>query len=73
MEFAGKSGDVTISDQYGKVVKANHYEELPTESLRIDVSNFKSGVYFVNLKVDGRRQITKRLAVVNEDYQYRRL
>ena len=66
-ELAGKSGIMTISDRLGRVVSKKYYESIPIDAQRIDLSKYVGGVYFITVVADGRRMITKKLIVLDEN------
>ena len=66
-EMAGKSGSMSISDQMGKVIYQKSFESIPTAAHRVDLLNYTGGVYFVSVVADGRRRITKKLVVIDEN------
>jgi len=66
-ELAGKSGTLSISNQMGKVVYQRSYQVIPLFADKIELKNMPSGVYFITVLADGRRQITKRLVVIDEN------
>ena len=66
-ELAGKSGTLTISNQMGKVILQKSYDSIPVFADRIELKNMTGGVYFITVQADGRRQITKRLVVIDEN------
>ena len=67
IELIGKSATVNISNQMGQVMHQQTIEEVVAAPLRIDLNDYVGGVYFVTVTADGRRQMTKRLVVINED------
>jgi len=66
-ELEGRSGEVKIVNQLGKVFYQKDFESLPETPLKVDLNDFTSGIYFVKMSAEGRRAITKRLVVVNEN------
>lgn len=66
-ELEGKKSDFKIIDRFGKMMYSQSFESLPGEPVKVDLTDFVSGVYFIKINSEGRRSITKRLIVVNEN------
>ena len=69
-DFAGQAAHIRIVDNLGKVRYNLDTERVSTVPYRIDLTDFIDGIYFVNITVDGKRTVTKKLAV-NKLYGWR--
>lgn len=57
-----ENGQLEITDLMGKKVFEHSFSQLSSESLEADLSEFKKGIYFVNLRTDNDI-ITKKLII----------
>ena len=62
-DFAGMTGNVQIYNSLGHRVWERNYQSLPSQPLQIDVSSFHGGIYFLTIKVDNHRRITRKVIV----------
>jgi len=62
-ELAGKKGTIEIFNSFGQRVKSQNYEVIPSLPATFDVSELVGGVYFVNIKIEGHRMVTKKFVV----------
>ena len=62
-ELAGKKGTIEIFNSFGQKVKGQNYEVIPSLPATFDVSELVGGVYFVNIKIEGHRTVTKKFVV----------
>ena len=62
-ELAGKKGTIEIVNSFGQKVKGQTYESIPAIPATFDVSELVSGVYFVYIKIDNHRSVTKKFVV----------
>ena len=66
-ELKDKKGNVQISNQMGTIIFEKEYDSISEYAEHIELSELPSGIYFVMIKAEGRRMITKRLVVIDED------
>ena len=62
-ELAGKKGTIEIFNSFGQRVNGQTYDAIPEIPTTFDVSELVSGVYFVNIKIEGHRSVTKKFVV----------
>jgi hypothetical protein len=63
-DAVGKSVDIAIVTAFGKVVKEVKIEEVLSKSHQMSLDDVESGQYFINLKVAGKRSVTKKLMII---------
>lgn len=61
--YVGKTGHMIISNHLGQIMDEISYGELPSDLIRVDLSRYTSGLYFVQTKVDGGKYVTKKILV----------
>jgi hypothetical protein len=61
--YLKKQVQISVVNQLGKVVDTEQIDELKTNILEIDLSNYENGIYFVQITTSGHRTITKKLIV----------
>ena len=66
-ELKGKKGNIQISDQMRRVFFNQDYDSISEYAERIELTEMPSGIYFVFIKAENRRMITKRLVIIDED------
>jgi len=64
-DFAGQRGTIIIYDVLGKLIQQQDYDELPSEAINLNLSEYRSGVYHIAVAVEGRRLMTKKLVIQN--------
>ncbi len=62
-EFAGKSATVKILDKLGRIVLTSSITELPNYPIQLELFQLQSGVYYVELLIEGNTPITKQIVV----------
>ncbi len=67
LELVGKSGKVQITNQVGQIFHQQSFDQIPGAPVRVDLSDYVGGVYFITVRADGRRQMTKKIVVINEN------
>jgi peptidoglycan/xylan/chitin deacetylase (PgdA/CDA1 family) len=60
----GKNVDIAIVTAFGKVIKEVKIEEVSSKSHQMNLDDVEAGQYFINIKVAGKRSITKKLMIV---------
>jgi peptidoglycan/xylan/chitin deacetylase (PgdA/CDA1 family) len=60
----GKNVDIAIVTTFGKVVKEVKMDEVTSKSYLMSLDDVESGQYFINIKVAGKRSVTKKLMIV---------
>jgi peptidoglycan/xylan/chitin deacetylase (PgdA/CDA1 family) len=60
----GKNVDIAIVTTFGKVVKEVKMDEVTSKSYLMSLDDVDSGQYFINIKVAGKRSVTKKLMIV---------
>lgn len=61
--YQGERGHMIISNQLGQIMKEINYDEIPSELIRVDVSNYNQGLYFVQTKVNNSEYVVKKVLV----------
>lgn len=61
-DVAGRNKQVQVKDLTGKLVQSVAFSA-NSNRLNLDVSSFESGIYFVNIMVENKNVITKKLIV----------
>ena len=69
-DFVDGAADIKIIDAYGKARYQQRVDLIGTEAIRIDLTNFIDGVYFINVVVEGKRMVSKKL-MINKLYGWR--
>ncbi|MFK8009565.1 MAG: T9SS type A sorting domain-containing protein [Saprospiraceae bacterium] len=62
-DFIGLPAVVEIFDTRGAKMGEQRYQPIDQNTLRLDVANFKSGLYWLSIKVEGHDIITKKFIV----------
>lgn len=62
-EFEGMNAKIFISSATGQILQHRQLDEIPGTAIRLPVSELKEGLYFMNIKVEGFRAVTKRFVV----------
>ena len=60
----GKNVDIAIMTAFGKIVKEVKMDEVTSKSYLMSLDDVESGQYFINIKVAGKRSVTKKLMIV---------
>jgi len=68
-DFVGKAGRLMIANSQGVVVKELSYDAIPQNILQFDVQDYVSGMYWITIKVDGHKSVTKKFIVSKLDFQ----
>ena len=53
-EYAGENAQININNIYGQIIYQQKIENLPTEALKIQLSDFVNGLYLVNIRLKNR-------------------
>jgi hypothetical protein len=62
-QYAGKPARLVISNNLVQPVFQQAFETLPDGPVSLDLENFRDGIYWATLKVEGYREVTKRFVV----------
>ena len=62
-EFSGEKGTIEIVNNIGQIEKTQKYEVIPAQPATFDVSELVGGIYFIHIKIDGYRSVTKKFVV----------
>ena len=62
-EFIGAQGEVAISNIYGQIVHQQTVESVSGDALRLSLTNFVNGVYFVHMKMPNRQLRSEKFLV----------
>ena len=62
-EFIGARGEVAISNIYGQIVHQQTVESVSGDALRLSLTNFVNGVYFVHMKMPNRQLRSEKFLV----------
>lgn len=62
-EFIGAQGEVVISNIYGKIMHQQTVESVSGDALRLSLSNFVNGVYYVQIKMPNRQLRSEKFLV----------
>ena len=63
--LAGQQGTVAISNSLGQVVQDLTFDQISKDPLRLDISRYSSGLYFVSIKTNDKQHIVKKLLINN--------
>jgi hypothetical protein len=55
--------DIQLTDLAGKSLQKHHIESVSTATFRINLEGLQTGHYFMSIKSDGRREVTKKLII----------
>jgi len=69
-DFVDGAADIKIIDAYGKTRYQERVDLITKEAVRIDLKDFIDGVYFINVVVEGKRMVSKKL-MINKLYGWR--
>ena len=62
-KFKGLSAKVSVINQLGRVVESLNISTVTDEPLRLDVSDFNSGTYFISVEPEGRKAVSTKFMV----------
>ncbi len=62
-KYAGENADLFISNMYGQVVQQKRIENIPFEAIKLPLTNFVNGFYFVNIKMSNRQMRSEKFLV----------
>ena len=62
-KFSGLPASVTVYNHLGQVVKSIEKDAFPDSALRIDLNNPMNGFYYVAIKAEGRKLVTKKFSI----------
>lgn len=62
-ELIGRTGNIQIFNAFGKQILEIPNKEFINHFEHIDVSNFENGLYYLNIKAENRRLISKKFIV----------
>ena len=66
-EYAGKTGHLIISNQFGQVMEEIDLDEIPADLIQVNLATYTNGVYIIRTKVNNSKYVAKKL-VVNKMY-----
>ena len=61
--LAGKRGNIKVRNLYGQLVQELELEEISTQLMQIDLSNFQNGIYHLTIDAENTLPITKKVLV----------
>jgi hypothetical protein len=64
-QYAGKPAKVVISNNLGQPVLKQEFEALPDGPVSFDLGSLKDGMYWLNVKVEGKRARSVKFVVAN--------
>ena len=59
----GKAGTLTMLNQYGQVVRSIELENIESDILRINTSEFSNGLYYLNVATKEQKAFTKKVMI----------
>jgi len=62
-EFEGNSVEIIIYNQLGQVMDRSSLDEITLEPVRIDLRDYRGGMFFATLQIDNLKLITKKFVV----------
>jgi len=62
-EFSGAQGEVAISNIYGQIIHQQTVESVSGDALRLSLTDFVNGVYFVHIKMPNRQLRSEKFLV----------
>ncbi len=62
-EYAGEQAAISISNMYGQIVQQKRIASIPFEAIRLPLTNFVNGFYFVHIKLANRRLRSEKFLV----------
>ncbi|MFK7980501.1 MAG: T9SS type A sorting domain-containing protein, partial [Saprospiraceae bacterium] len=65
--YAGKTANIQITNAYGQLVQQVAIDNIPTQAIRLDASNFQNGLYHLSIRVGNSNVVTKKV-LVNRQY-----
>lgn len=66
-DFINKTGQVRILNYLGKEVTFLDFDKIPSEQIHLDTKDMTNGIYLVQIKLENRPVITKKL-IINRLY-----
>ena len=61
--LAGKQGNIQIRNLYGQLVQELEIDEISTQLMQLDLSNFQNGIYHLTIDAENTLPITKKVLV----------
>ena len=61
--LVGQDGQLTLTNQFGHIVKQVNLNTLTEEQLNLNISNYQAGVYLVNIQLANGERITNRVLI----------
>jgi len=61
--YIGKTANIQVVNTFGQVVQEVAIDKVSTQTIRLDVSNFQTGLYHLSIQVDNSNIITKKVLV----------
>lgn len=62
-EYAGENAELAISNMFGQVVQQKQMDKIPFEAVKIPLTDFVNGFYFVHIKMKNRRLRSEKFMV----------
>ena len=62
-KYIGTQGSISISNIYGQIVHQQTVESVSGEALRLSLSDYVNGLYFVNIKMKNRNLQSEKFLV----------
>ena len=54
-----RAGTIRLISPFGQILEERFFEELPKGAVTFDLAALPGGLYFVDLKVEGRRRLVR--------------
>ena len=61
--FTGQKANIQVVNTYGQIVKQFNLAKIPTKVVRLDISNFQNGLYYLSINIDDSNTFTKKVLV----------
>ncbi len=65
-EYAGMPATIQIYNSVGVLLQEQKMDQLPLHAVSLTLGNYTAGMYTVNLKVEGRKQISKLFVIARK-------
>ena len=62
-KYDGMSGNIMLVDQLGQTRQTITLDRISKKPIKMDVQEMPAGLYFIYLKVDGRKAVSKKLMI----------
>ncbi|HHH50445.1 MAG TPA: T9SS type A sorting domain-containing protein, partial [Saprospiraceae bacterium] len=65
-KYIGKTAKIQCYDIYGQLLFEQNVDAISERAIPLETNQLSSGTYFIKIKVEGFRMITKKLILINE-------